>query len=115
MPIHPNCRCSYKRYSGNTSNWFDLLSFFNNLPEATQIVLETKYLPTGTGELIGVVKAFTMIYTDYSIWATRARNAVLKHQSSMSTDELLDIMDELARARQRNDIKRIIEIYNKYK
>ena len=56
-----------------------------------------------------------MIYTDYSVWAERARNAVLKHKSAMSIHELLDIMDELAKARQRNDIKKIIEIYNKYK
>ena len=92
-----------------------LISFFKNLPEATQIVLETKYLPSGTGELIGAVKAVSMIYTDYSIWAERARNAVLKHKSAMSIHELLDVMDELAKARQRNDIKKIIEIYNKYK
>ena len=115
LPIHPNCRCSYRRYSGNLHDRNALISFLKNLPEATQIVLETKYLPSGTGELIGAVKAVSMIYTDYSIWAERARNAVLKHKSAMSIHELLDIMDELAKARQRNDIKKIIEIYNKYK
>ena len=106
LPIHPNCRCYFKKYSGNLHDRNALITFFKNLPEATQITLETKYLPAGTGELIGAVKAFSMIYTDYSVWAGRARNAVLKHKSTMLIHELLDIIDELAQARQHNDIKK---------
>ena len=76
LPIHPNCRCSYRRYSGNLHDRNALISFFKNLPEATQIVLETKYLPSGTGELIGAVKAASMIYTEKGLWLARARAAV---------------------------------------
>ena len=113
LPIHPNCRCSYRRYSGNLHDRNALISFFKNLPEATQIVLETKYLPSGTGELIGAVKAVSMIYTGKGLWLARARAAV--RTSPKARYKMTEILLELEDANSQNDLKKIIRIYNKYK
>jgi hypothetical protein len=113
LPIHPNCRCSYRRYSGNLHDRNALISFFKNLPEATQIVLETKYLPSGTGELIGAVKAVSMIYTEKGLWLARARAAV--RTSPKARYKMTEILLELEDANSQNDLKKIIRIYNKYK
>lgn len=113
LPIHPNCRCSYRRYSGNLHDRNALISFFKNLPEATQIVLETKYLPPGTGELIGAVKAVSMIYTEKGLWLARARAAV--RTSPKARYKMTEILLELEDANSQNDLKKIIRIYNKYK
>ena len=113
LPIHPNCRCSYRRYSGNLYDRNALISFFKNLPEATQIVLETKYLPSGTGELIGAVKAVSMIYTEKGLWLARARAAV--RTSPKARYKMTEILLELEDANSQNDLKKIIRIYNKYK
>ncbi len=113
LPIHPNCRCSYRRYSGNLHDRNALISFFKNLPEATQIVLETKYLPFGTGELIGAVKAVSMIYTEKGLWLARARAAV--RTSPKARYKMTEILLELEDANSQNDLKKIIRIYNKYK
>ena len=113
LPIHPNCRCSYRRYSGNLHDRNALISFFKNLPEATQITLETKYLPAGTGELIGAVKAFTMIYTEKGLWLARAKAAIYK--SPKARFNMTEILLELEDANCKNDLKKIIRIYNRYK
>ena len=90
-----------------------LISFFKNLPEATQIVLETKYLPSGTGELIGAVKAFTMIYTEKGLWLALAKAAIYK--SPKARFNMTEILLELEDANCKNDLKKIIRIYNRYK
>ena len=113
LPIHPNCRCSYRRYSGNLHDRNALISFFKNLPEATLIVLETKYLPSGTGELIGAVKTVSMIYTEKGLWLARARAAV--RTSPKARYKMTEILLELEDANSQNDLKNIIRIYNKYK
>lgn len=113
LPIHPNCRCSYRRYSGNLHDRNALISFFKNLPEATLIVLETKYLPSGTGELIGAVKTVSMIYTEKGLWLARARAAV--RTSPKARYKMTEILLELEDANSQNDLKKIIRIYNKYK
>ena len=113
LPIHPNCRCSYRRYSDNLHDRNALITFFKNLPEATQITLETKYLPAGTGELIGAVKAFTMIYTEKGLCLARAKAAIYK--SPKARFNMTEILLELEDANCKNDLKKIIRIYNRYK
>ena len=75
--------------------------------------METKYLPSGTGELIGAVKAFTMIYTEKGLWLARAKAAIYK--SPKARYKMTEISLELEDANSQNDLKKIIRIYNKYK
>ena len=112
LPIHPNCRCYFKKYSGNLHDRNALISFFKNIPEATQIVLETKYLPSGTGELISAVKAVTIIYTEKGLWLARARAAV--RTSPKARYKMTEILLELEDANSQNDLKQIIRIYHRY-
>lgn len=113
LPIHPNCRCYFKKYSGNLHDRNALISFFKNIPEATQIVLETKYLPSVTGELISAVKAVTIIYTEKGLWLARARAAV--RTSPKARYKMTEILLELEDANSQNDLKKIIRIYHRYK
>jgi len=113
LPIHPNCRCYFKKYSGNLHDRNALISFFKNIPEATQIVLETKYLPSVTGELISAVKAVTIIYTEKGLWLARARAAV--RTSPKARYKMTEILLELEDANSQNDLKKIIRIYHSYK
>ena len=113
LPIHPNCRCYFKKYSGTLNDRNALTAFFKNLPEATQIVLETKYLPSGMGELIGAVQAFSMIYTEKGLWLARAKAAIYK--SLKARYNMTEILLELEDANCKNDLKKIIRIYNSYK
>ena len=121
LPIHPNCRCKYeevkesdaKTQSSGTNN-SKIGQFLRNLPEAVQNVLEMKYLATGTGEIIGGAKVASILVTDYKIWAARARDAVLRSKT-LSLEEQMDIYDKLKKALEKNDIRTILMIYNKYK
>lgn len=73
-----------------------------------------KSLTTGTGEIIGGVKVASILVTDYKIWAARARDAVLRSKT-LSLEEQMDIYDKLKKALEKNDIRTILMIYNKYK
>ena len=113
LPIHPNCRCSFKRYSGNISDRNALRKFFENLPDATKAALEIKYLPTGFGEVVGVVQAASIIFTNRGWWLARARTAV--RTSPLAKHNMTEILLELENANSAKDLKKIIRIYNKYK
>ena len=121
LPIHPNCRCKYeevkesdaKTQSSGTNN-SKIGQFLRNLPEAVQNVLEMKYLAASTGEIIGTTKAAALMVTEYGMWAARARDAVLRSKT-LSLEEQMDIYDKLKKALEKNDIRTILMIYNKYK
>ena len=126
LPIHPNCRCKLveqdSREQVNRPTEVNLLAenqskskqFVRNIPEATQTALEMKYMPTGTSEMIGGVKAASIIATDYNMWATKASRAVMLSQK-LSLKEQVTLYNEIANARSKKDIRTIIKIYNKYK
>ena len=126
LPIHPNCRCKLveqdSREQVNRPTEVNLLAenqskgkqFVRNIPEATQTTLEMKYMPTGTSEMIGGVKAASILATDYDMWAIKARSAVLSSKK-LSLEKQMDLCNELRIARSKKDIRTIIKIYNKYK
>ena len=119
LPIHPSCRCKYeeikksdaKTQSSGPDN-SKIGQFLSNLQEAVQNALEMKYLATGTG--IGGVKVASILTTGYKIWAVRAKDAVLKSKT-LSLEEQINIYDKLKKALEKNDIRTILTIYNKYK
>ena len=121
LPIHPNCRCKYeeikesdaKTQSSGPDN-SKIGQFLSNLQEAVQNALEMKYLATGTGEIIGGVKVASILTTDYKIWAERTKDAVFKSKT-LSLAEQMNIYDKLKKALEKNDIRTILTIYNKYK
>ena len=113
LPIHPHCRCRFERYSGNVFDRQAMINFFRNLPEATQIALETRYLPAGIGELIGAVKAVSMIYTEKGLWLVQARRAV--RTSPKARGRITEVLLELENANCNDDFRKIIQIYNKYR
>ena len=136
LPIHPNCRCTWekanlivqKTSSAEIDQVFSkifntkLLAKNNstsrqrlyNLKDATITALEIKYLPTGIGEMIGGVKVASIAVTDYGIWAARARNVVLKSKK-LNDDERDNIIDKIAEALAKKDIRTILLIHEKYK
>ena len=91
-----------------------LISFFKNIPEATQIVLETKYLPSGTGELISAVKVISMICTEKRLMARPGKSSG-QNFPPQARYKMTEILLELEDAISQNDLKKIIRIYNKYK
>ena len=113
LPIHPNCRCYFKEYSGNLFDKNELIRFLKTLPEATQAALETSMLTTGYGEMIGVIKAATLVYTEFGMWLAKARSAVRSSPKAMYN--MTEILLELENANSRKDLKKVIQIYNKYK
>ena len=115
LPIHPNCRCYFKEYSGSLLDKNEIIRFLKTLPEATQAALETSMLPTGYGEMIGIIKAATLVYTEFGMWLARASKAVQGKKKFMPLNELLDVIDELEKAKRSKDLKKVIQIYNKYK
>ena len=90
-----------------------MINFFRNFPEATQIALETRYLPAGIGELIGAVKAVSMIYTEKGLWLVQARRAV--RTSPKARGRITEVLLELENANCNDDFRKIIQIYNKYR
>ena len=72
-----------------------------------------RFLPFLAGEAIGTTQIATLTATDYNIWATKARTAVLV--ALMYNDKKRDnVLNELALARSRKDIRTIIRIYKTY-
>ena len=115
LPLHPNCRCKFVEEQPFLSE--NILGktkpFINNLPEATKMALEMRFLPFLAGEAIGTTQIATLTATDYNFWATKARTAVLV--ALMYNDKKRDnVLNELALARSRKDIRTIIRIYKTY-
>lgn len=121
LPIHPNCRCKFievkapnSKSKTSTQKNSKGSQILRNLPEATQNALEMKYLPTGTGEVIGGIKVASIVATDYRIWAMRARNAVSRSKK-LNGNEKLDIYEKITNALEKKDIRTILIIYNRHK
>ena len=126
LPIHPNCRCKLveqdSREQVNRPTEVNLLAenqsngkqVLRNIPEATQTALEMKYMPTGTSEMIGGVKAASILATDYDMWAINARRVVMRSKK-LSLEEQVTLYNKIAEARSKKDIRTILKIYNKYK
>ena len=116
LPLHPNCRCKFveeQSFPSETVFGAKTKQFTSNLPEATQMALEMRFLPTLAGEGIGITKIAALTITNYDFWAAKARTAVLN--ALMYNDKKRDyVLNELSQARSRKDIRTILMIYKTY-